>query len=137
MDSVSLWINRASRALTRLQDNRIRPLGFGMSQMPVLHALQGGAALTQKELASHAGVEQPSMAQLLGRMERDGVVERVPNPDDGRGSLISLERAARARLPEAKELLIDTERDALAGFSAKEKELLLGFLQRVVHNVEG
>jgi MarR family transcriptional regulator, transcriptional regulator for hemolysin len=134
--SVSFWVNRASRVLTRLQDSRIRPLGFGMSQMPVLHALQGGAVLSQKELAARANVEQPSMAELLARMERDGVVERAPDPDDGRGTLTSLTRSARARLPKAKEVLLETERDALAGFSSEEKELLLALLQRVVRNLE-
>jgi MarR family transcriptional regulator for hemolysin len=29
-------------------------------------------------------IEQPSMTELLARMERDGMIERTPNPDDGR-----------------------------------------------------
>lgn len=134
--SASLWINRASRALLRLQEGRIRPFGFGMSQMPVLHALQDGGSLSQKELAAWARVEQPTMAEMLARMERDGVIHREPNPKDGRGTLISLTPTSLSRLPEAKEALIEGEQEAMAGFSAAEKELLLTLLQRVVSNLE-
>jgi len=134
--SASFWINRASRSLLRLQDGRLRPLGFGMSQMPVLHALKEGGALSQKELAQWAGVEQPTMAEMLARMERDGVVQREPNPKDGRGSLTSLTRRSRLRLPKARAALIQGEHEAMAGFSAEEKELLLALLQRVVSNLE-
>ncbi len=134
--SASFWINRASRLLLRLQEGHLRPLGFGMSQMPVLHALQDGGALSQKELARWARVEQPTMAEMLARMERDGVVQREPNPKDRRGSLFSLTRRARLRLPKAKAALIQGEQEVMAGFSATEKELLLTLLQRVVSNLE-
>ncbi len=134
--TASFWINRASRVLQRLQEGRLRPLGFGMSHMPVLHALQDGESLSQKELAQRARVEQPTMAEMLARMERDGVVQREPNPNDGRGSLTSLTRRSRLRLPKAKAELMQVEQEAMAGFSATEKEMLLTLLQRVVSNLE-
>jgi DNA-binding MarR family transcriptional regulator len=134
--SGSYWINRASRVLVRAQEERLRPLGFGMSQMPVLHALQGGAALSQKELAARARVEQPTMAELLARMERAGAVQREPNPTDRRGSLVSLTREAQEQLPKAKAALVQIEHEAMAGLSAAERALLVTLLQRVVGNLE-
>jgi len=133
--TAAFWINRASRLLIRLHESRLRPLGFGMSQLPVLIALEEGGTLTQKELAHVARVEQPTMAEMLARMERDGVVEREPNPDDKRGSLTSLTRKARARLPKARAALMEGERDAMAGLSDEEKALLLSLLKRVVQNL--
>ncbi|KYF88237.1 hypothetical protein BE17_32370 [Sorangium cellulosum] len=133
--SVSFWINATSRSLMRIQDGRLRPLGFGMRQMPVLYALKEGASLPQKELARLAGVEQPTMAEMLARMERDGVVQREPNPKDGRGSLTSLTRSSLLRLPKGREALVEVEREAMAGFTAAEKELLLTLLQRVARNL--
>ncbi|HEY1097650.1 MAG TPA: MarR family transcriptional regulator, partial [Myxococcota bacterium] len=88
--TASFWINRTSRVVLRANDARLKAFGFSMSQMPVLHALQDGVAKSQKELAQLARIEQPTMAEMLTRMERDGVIERAPNPRDGRGSLISL-----------------------------------------------
>jgi DNA-binding MarR family transcriptional regulator len=77
------------------------------------------------------------MAEMLARMERDGLVQREANPDDKRGSLTSLTRSARARFPKGRETLTAGEREAMAGFSDQEKALLLGLLRRVVKNVEG
>jgi DNA-binding MarR family transcriptional regulator len=76
------------------------------------------------------------MAEMLARMERDGVVQREPNPNDGRGSLTSLTRRSRLRLPKAKEALIQGEHEAMAGFTTEEKVLLLTLLHRVVSNLE-
>ncbi|AKT40784.1 MarR family winged helix-turn-helix transcriptional regulator [Chondromyces crocatus] len=129
--TVSFWINVASRALLRQQEGLLRPLGFGMSQMPVLHALGDGGSMSQKDLARWARVEQPTMAEMLGRMERDGVVQRVLNPEDRRGSLVSLTRKARARLPKARAALIALEQELTEGFSEEEKALLSTLLQRV------
>jgi DNA-binding MarR family transcriptional regulator len=130
------WINRASRALLRHCDARLRPLGFTMSHLPVLRALAHGGALSQKDLAQIARVEPPTMAEMVARMERDGVVQREPNPDDRRGVLISLTQRSRGRLPEAKAALVDAEREAMAGLSDAEQQLLRGLLQRVVKNIE-
>jgi MarR family transcriptional regulator for hemolysin len=133
----AFWINRVSRMLLRLHEARLRPLGLTMSQLPVLLALEGERSLSQKELALRARVEQPTMAEMLARMERDGIVQREPNPADARGSLTSLSRKTRLRLPKAKAELTQGELDATAGFSAEEKALLLSLLQRVAKNLEG
>ncbi len=42
----------------------------------------------QTEIAAAVSVEQPTMANTLNRMERDGLVERRPDPDDRRRTLI-------------------------------------------------
>jgi MarR family transcriptional regulator for hemolysin len=136
-DMVGFWINRASRSIVRVLDARLRPLGFAMSHLPVLRALAEGGALSQKDLARTARVEQPTMAEMLARMERDGLVQREPNPHDKRGSLTSLTRSARTRFPKAGETLMAGEREAMAGFSDQEKAMLLGLLRRVVKNVDG
>ena len=121
----------------RRGDVRLRPLGFAMSYLPVLRALaMTGRPLSQMELAQAAGVEQPTMAETLVRMVRDGLVEREPNPDDRRGTLISLTRRSRSRFPKARAVLVEGEHEAMAGLSEAEKALLLDLLKRVVRNLE-
>jgi|SRR5580658_1768694 MarR family transcriptional regulator for hemolysin len=132
---VGFWINLASRTIVRVIDARLRPHGFAISYLPVLRALAEGGALSQKDLARLARVEQPTMAEMLARMARDGLVQREPNPDDKRGSLTSLTRSARTRFPRARETLMEGEREAMAGFSDEEKALFLKFLQRLVSNL--
>jgi MarR family transcriptional regulator for hemolysin len=129
-------IGRITRGFTRIADGGLREFGFAVGQLPVLVSLKKRKALSQAELARIAQVEQPSMAQLLARMERDGLVERVDDPDDGRSRLISLTPLAAKRLPKAKALMDAHAQDALAGFSADEVAQLAALLERLNANVE-
>ena len=136
--TTAFWVNRASRLLVRDADARLRSFGSGLatSYVTVLRALADGTPQSQKELAQAAGVEQPSMAETLLRMERAELVQREPNPDDRRETLVSLTRRSRARLPKAMASLIEGERDATAGLSDAESALLRELLKRVVRNLE-
>ena len=121
-------VSLAARAFARLSEARLKPLGFGIGYLPVLVALEEGQAETQRDLARFAKIEQPSMAQLLARMERDGLIKRTPDPADGRSSRVSLTDTARARLPEANG-------EALAGFSDEEAAQFIALLDRLIENL--
>jgi DNA-binding MarR family transcriptional regulator len=134
--SPTFWINHASRLLMRHFEQRLRPLDFGMAYLPVVAALEEKGALLQKQLAEVAHVEQPTMAALLGRMERDGLLVREPHPTDRRASQISLSAKAAARMPAAWEQLTVVAEQALAGFTDHERAILLALLRRVVANLD-
>ena len=131
------WINQASRLILRHFEKSLRPLGFGMAYLPVAGALARDGALQQKELAERTRVEQPTMAALLLRMERDGLIARTPHPSDKRASLVTLTSSARERLPRARELLWEGAERATAGLTQEEQTQLRTLLQRVVKNLEG
>jgi MarR family transcriptional regulator for hemolysin len=129
-------ISLAARGFARLSEARLKPLGFGVGHLPVLVALRDGRASTQRDLARFAKIEQPPMAQMLARMERDGLIARTPDPDDGRSSRIRLTKVAEARLPEAIAVLLKGNREALRGFSDKETGMLITLLTRLIANLD-
>ncbi|MBB3298956.1 DNA-binding MarR family transcriptional regulator [Rhizobium sp. BK591] len=129
-------ISLAARGFARLSETRLKPLGFGVGQLPVLVALQDGKASTQRDLARFARVEQPPMAQMLARMERDGLIERTRDPADGRSSRIVLAKAARDGMPEAIAALFQGNEEALAGFTDAEAAQLVGLLKRLIDNLD-
>ncbi|MBJ2157934.1 MarR family winged helix-turn-helix transcriptional regulator [Variovorax sp. IB41] len=129
-------IGRVARGFVRIADADLREAGLAAGQLPVLVSLKKSKALSQAELARIAQVEQPSMAQLLTRMERDGLVQRVDDPADKRSRLISLTPLAARRLPKARALMEGHTQQALAGFSKAEVAQLLALLRRVNANVE-
>lgn len=129
-------VSLAARGFARLSEARLKPLGFGVGYLPALVALEEGRAATQRDLARVVRIEQPSMAQMLVRMERDGLVRRTPDPADGRSSRIALTETAQARLPEACAVLFRGNRDALAGFSEEEAEQLKALLGRLIANLD-
>ncbi|TNM65668.1 MarR family winged helix-turn-helix transcriptional regulator [Aliirhizobium smilacinae] len=129
-------ISLAARGFARLSEARLKPLGFGVGQLPVLVALQEDAANTQRDLARFARVEQPPMAQMLARMERDGLIKRTADPADGRSSRVALTTSARERMPEAIATLFQGNGEALEGFTDAEARQFVGLLQRLIANLD-
>lgn len=129
-------MGQAHRAFARIVDPPLREFGFAMGQLPVLVALKKRQALSQSELARIARVEQSSMAQLLNRMERDGLIERVPDPNDKRSRLISLTATASRHLPKGKTILDAACKIALDGFNQKEIDQLAGLMARINANLQ-
>ncbi|HEY0218563.1 MAG TPA: MarR family transcriptional regulator [Afipia sp.] len=130
------YFSRIARGLARVGDARLRDLGFATAQLPVLAALKDGAKMSQAELARWAKVEQPTMAQMLARMERDGIIRREPDPADRRGSFVSLSKKALARLPAGRAVLERGNAEMTQGLSENEVETLIGLLRRALTNVE-
>jgi MarR family transcriptional regulator for hemolysin len=131
----TFWINHASRLIMRRFEQGLRPLGFGVAYLPVVAAIDDDGELLQKDLAERAHVEQPTMAALLARMERDGLIAREPHPHDRRASLLALTAKAKAGLPLAKQRLTQDAAQAVAGLSAREQATLMALLRRVVQNL--
>jgi MarR family transcriptional regulator for hemolysin len=129
-------ISLAARGFARLSEARLKPLGFGVGHLPVLVALRDGRADTQRDLARFAKVEQPPMAQMLARMERDGLIARTADPTDGRSSRIALTETAQARLPDAIDVLLSGNQEVLEGFTDAEADQLANLLQRVIANLD-
>ena len=130
-------ISLAARAFARLSELRLKPLGLGVGYLPVLVALRDGQAGTQAELARTARTGQPPMAQMLVRMERDGLIKRMPDPTDGRRARVILTDAARKRMPDAIAVLLAGNAQALEGFSEREALQLEDLLKRVIVNLDG
>ncbi|ACS54475.1 MULTISPECIES: MarR family winged helix-turn-helix transcriptional regulator [Rhizobium] len=129
-------VSLAARGFARLSESRLKPLGFGVGQLPVLVALQDGKASTQRDLARFARIEQPPMAQMLARMERDGLIKRTRDPADRRSSRIVLTKTAQERMPKAIAALFQGNREALAGFTDAEAGQLADLLTRLIDNLD-
>lgn len=132
--SAGYLTNWAARLFVRAIERRIS--GGTAGPMPVFFALIGGASLTQKDLATWAAVEQPTMANTLARMERDGLIVRTADPADKRSSLVSLTRLGRERAKEAFGAAMEVNELALSGLKAAERAPFLEMLHRVVRTLD-
>src|SRR5215207_1111513 len=77
-------------------------LGLSPVRFSVLGALAFHPPMTVGELSRFEHVRSPSMTRLLRDMERDGLVERVPDPADGRRTLVRLTGAGRRLVTTAR-----------------------------------
>ena len=134
--SAGYMTNWAARLFARAIDRHVRELGVASGQMPVFFALGDGGSLPQKALARRASVEQPTMAATLARMQRDGLIERRPDPDDGRSQLVSLTPRAMELARQVREKAILVNGIALSALTEEERARYMEFTQRIVAALE-
>ncbi len=117
------------KGLIRTGASNIKPAYLG-----VLLSLWSEDNLKASELGRRAGLEPSSMTGLLDRMERDGLLERTPDPMDRRASRICLTKSgieAEKGSMEAVNVLLDK---VFADISEKDIETTKSVLRKVLAN---
>lgn len=92
-------ISRLRRRI--LNASEVEDLTLG--QASVLARLSGKGGVTASELASAEGVRHQSMTATVGSLATMGLVERSPDPDDGRRLLITLTAEGHRRVEEGRQ----------------------------------
>jgi DNA-binding MarR family transcriptional regulator len=92
-------------------------------------------------LAAAEGIAQPSMTQLIQRLERQGLATRINDPKDGRAALVNITNAGRALLAARRRARPDRLAELLKAVSAEDEAALtlaahvaLPIIRRLVHN---
>jgi len=97
--------------------------------------IQEQGPLQQKDLLRFVHVEQPTMAALLKRMERDRLISRKPDPRDSRAEFVALTARARSAVADAKDMMTKVVEEGLAGVSEPDQRRLVELLQLVIRNL--
>lgn len=61
---------------------------LSFTTLSVLHTLAGRGPQRLTELTASEQVTQPAITQIVTKLEREGLVERQPDPSDGRAVLV-------------------------------------------------
>ncbi len=89
-------IVRTARRLR--QEAASEATGLTPTSTAALATIERHGPLTPSELARIERVKRPTVTRTLGCLEREGLVERTPDPADGRSSLVAINAAGRERL---------------------------------------
>ncbi|MBL4683930.1 MAG: winged helix-turn-helix transcriptional regulator [Nannocystaceae bacterium] len=85
-----------------------RPRTSHMALFPHIE-LEGGTRVT--DLANKVGITKQAVGQLVDDLQRFGVVERVPDPDDRRAKRVCFTEAGRASMLQGLKHLREIERE--------------------------
>jgi DNA-binding MarR family transcriptional regulator len=91
-----LGIVRTARRLR--QEAAAEASGLTPTSTSALATIERHGPLTPSELAKLERVQRPTVTRTLGCLEREGLIERTPDPTDGRSSLVSVNATGRERL---------------------------------------
>ena len=139
LNSLNFCIGRAYSNYIGLLERLLAELGIvkqvapGMG--PVLFALFEHDDSIIKDIAERVQLAASTLTSLLNRMERNGLVTRYRDGEDGRAVRIKLTPLGRSFEPQCRELLDRLRRQIQAGFTEKEVEKLNKLLSRVIDNL--
>ena len=88
--------------------------------------------LSPGQLMQETLVTSGTMTNRLDRLEELQLITREPDPNDGRGSLVTLTRGGMRAVDSAMEDLLENERELLQNLSVKEREVLADLLSKLV-----
>ena len=111
-DDLGFLLAKAAQHWNELLAERFADAGYGdvsPSYGSVLLPLFEEDGLRLGELARRARLSKQTMTELVRRLERDGLVERRPDPRDGRAALVCLTPRARGFEPVAAEVLSELD----------------------------
>ena len=117
----------------------LAPLGIRDGDYGLLSALRrSGDPFEQSptELRQHLVITSGGLTLQLERLERAGLVQRRPNPADGRSVLVRLTPEGRALADEAMERHAALEHEMVAGLTSEERDVLVGLLRKLLGSLD-
>lgn len=116
---------------------RLRAKGASVARLRALRMLAfAEEPLRMRDLSDMMGVAARTTTSIVDSLERDGLVERLRHPTDGRAFLLRLTPAGRTRHVEAEEIDREALAQAMSGLAAAERKQLAELLSRIRQSVD-
>lgn len=129
---------RLNRTLTRFyegfadwEDCVAQQVGLTPRQVHAVAELGKMGPVRMKPLAQSLGITTGTLTILADRLEHAGLIERRPDPQDGRATTICLTEAGRGVCQKHDEHHGNLSREFLSVLDPKEAEVLVGLLAKL------
>jgi DNA-binding MarR family transcriptional regulator len=128
-------MHAANHILHNLMDRWMSEHGLSEGRMRLLFLLRGDREHNLSELADTLGVSPRNITGLVDMLERDGLVERVPDQEDRRAVRARLTPAGGEKLREVGAQMLEARRLIAAGLTDDELATLRHLCLRLVENL--
>ena len=126
-----LLLRHAWYGLNQAFRRRIAPLGITPDQFTVLRTLQEHHGITQRQLASLISSDPNTVASLVNRMEKAGLLNRETHEQDRRANRLGVTRRGKAKYEQARKTALVLQGEVLAGYSESERARFLEQLETI------
>ncbi|AIF50767.1 MarR family winged helix-turn-helix transcriptional regulator [Pelosinus sp. UFO1] len=134
-DSLGFWINVVAGKMKNELNRSISKYDITAEQWAVLSRLWEEQGITQKDLAERTGKDQPNTGRILDKLEKKGLVNRIPDTQDRRIVLVYLTDTGcelkEKLIPIATDVLIRAQR----GIDDKDITYLKQILEKLSRNI--
>jgi DNA-binding MarR family transcriptional regulator len=132
-------LQRVVQALRPRLDSTHQRFGLSGELFDVLASLRRAGKpyeLTPTQLYREMMLSSGAMTNRVDRLESEGLVQRRPDPNDRRGTLVSLTDKGNALIDSALGEHIANERRLLAALDAEERAQLATLLKKLLVDLE-
>ncbi len=111
--------------------------GIEPGHMDVLDLLEGGSPRRMSDLAGALRVDPSTVTRAIQRMEAEGLVQRSPAPEDGRGIAVTATQLGKTRWADVAQRRFEIVQQILTPISLSEQRQLVELLGRFVTSLDG
>lgn len=104
--------------------------GLNVTDMECLRLLFLQGVATPSQLARHTGLTSGATTAMLDRLEKAGLIERRPNPDDRRGTLVTPAKLGREKVASWFESAREAQDALLSVYSAEDLAVIADVFER-------
>lgn len=134
-ESLTHMMSHLLKMHRRTIDQIIHPYDVYPGQPPLLLALSAEDGLSQRELAARIHNKPATLTVMVDRMEKTGLVERRPDPDDQRVTRVYLTDKGRDVTVHVKEAIKATDEQTFSHFLPEEILLFRRLLLQMQENL--
>ena len=98
--------------------------GLNVTDMECLRLLFLKGTASPSELAKHTGLTSGATTAMLDRLEHAGLIERRPNPNDRRGTLIAAAESSAEKAASWFASARNAQDKLISSYSAEELEII-------------
>ncbi len=107
-------LRRAQQYAHDLYSTEVGNAGPTPRQYEVLHVVANNEGLSQTDLVRHTGIDRSTLADMIARMMKKGLLSRKRTKEDARANAVSITAAGKRMLNSANAKVAKAERSALA-----------------------
>lgn len=105
-------------------------------QLAILVAVAEDEGLNQTEAVERTGIDRSTLAEIIGRLVRKGLLQRRRSREDSRAKVLRLTDEGRRLLDAADPVARNVDGVLLAVLPAAQRRPFLAALQAIVRNLE-
>jgi DNA-binding MarR family transcriptional regulator len=128
---IGFIMRRAQLLIARELNSLLHPTGLNAGQFTVLTLVAHNPGLKQTEIGNALWIKRSNLVTQLHKLERRGLVQRLPSPTDLRSHALHVTPKGRKLLQRVKSLTEKHDRRLTALLGRRRKEILTELLVQI------
>lgn len=129
--SVSHLIHRAQQIAAMQSAEVLKEAGITLRQFSVLAAVADSEGASQADIVERTGIDRSTLADMVSRMEKAGLLKRKPAKHDARAKAVSLMAKGRKALDLTREGVAKADEELLGLLPANRRSTFISALSKL------